>query len=183
MKRKKSKILVGTLIASMVVTSAPVMAAAPSNLVLEEETEEELGTLSQDPEEESVLEEEQELEEESTNTVLEDETNSGAQGAPAALSADELEAAKILELDFENSQLTDNTGTVTPTFVETNGTPEFVEGHEERTTGIQLNGGAIDLGAGTELQSQDLTISFWAKAPEGGYNGEQILFWCKDQAN
>ena len=184
MKRKKSKILVGTLIASMVVTSAPVMAAAPSNLVLEEETEEELGTLSQDPEEESaLLEEEQELKEESTNTVLEDETNSGAQGVPAALSADELEAAKILELDFENSQLTDNTGTVTPTFVETNGTPEFVEGHEEGTTGIQLNGGAIDLGAGTELQSQDLTISFWAKAPEGGYNGEQILFWCKDQAN
>lgn len=131
----------GTLIASMVVTSAPVMAAAPSNLVLEEETEEELGTLSQDPEEESaLLEEEQELEEESTNTVLEDETNSGAQGAPAALSADELEAAKILELDFENSQLTDNTGTVTPTFVETNGTPEFVEGHEEGTTGLQLNG-------------------------------------------
>ena len=169
------------------------MAAAPETGTALEETDdsESLSELEGQSAQDSELIEEQgesELQEETEENTLEEEekeTSPESQNleSPSVQSAEEdLETAKVLDMDFEDSQLTDQSGTVTPEFVDGKGEPEFVEGHEEGTTGLELNGAKIDLGSSQELQPEDLTVSFWAKAPEGGYQGEQIVFWCKDPA-
>lgn len=91
-----------------------------------------------------------------------------------------MESHKILNMNFDNEDISDSTGTAQPTLV--SGTPNFAEGHNGEGKAIEFNNAKINLGSSTTLQPEDLTVSFWAKAPEGGYKGEQILFWCKPQA-
>lgn len=57
-----------------------------------------------------------------------------------------------------------------------------MEGHDGTGKALELNGAKVNLGNSADLQPKDLTVSFWAKAPEGGYKGEQILLWCKEPA-
>ena len=92
-----------------------------------------------------------------------------------------LEESKVLEMTFEDGDLTDGTGKHTP--VLESGTVDYTEGYDGSGKALSVNNAKISLGNSVDLQPSDLTVSFWAKAPEGGYSGEQILLWCKDQAS
>ena len=95
---------------------------------------------------------------------------------------DSLEAGKILDMEFEGDTA-NNAGDKEISPAVESGTPEYVTGHDETGQAIELNGAKISLGNSEKLQPKDLTLSFWVKAPEGGYQGEQILLWCKEQSS
>ena len=90
------------------------------------------------------------------------------------------EKEKVLDMNFDDNDLTDTAGTVTAGAEL--GTPNYVEGHDGKGKAIELNGSILNLGTSDKLQPDDLTLSFWVKAPKGGYSGEVSYFWFKNES-
>lgn len=89
------------------------------------------------------------------------------------------ETTKVLDMDFDDGTLKDTAGTVTEAKAEL-AEPVYTEGHDGTGKALDLNGSILNLGNSGKLQPADMTLSFWAKAPEGGYgDGEVTFFWFK----
>lgn len=88
----------------------------------------------------------------------------------------------VLDLSFEQS-VADASALAHPTALKGTLTHAYVDGVEEGTHALQLQGGTyLDLGTSTALQPQDLTLSVWVK-PTSGWTGEQVLTWSKSTWN
>ncbi|MDQ6417881.1 glycoside hydrolase family 127 protein [Paenibacillus sp. LHD-117] len=91
------------------------------------------------------------------------------------LQAADLEAAKELDLRFEDSIADSSANGIQGTL---NGTATYIEGKVGKA--LQLNGtnNYIDLGTSSVLQPENLTVSFWIK-PDESLSGEHMLMWNK----
>ena len=83
----------------------------------------------------------------------------------------------VLDLEFENS-LEDssgkgNNGTLS------SGEAEYVDGVVGK--GLKMNGSSyVNLGNSTDLQPENLTLSFWIR-PDSDMKGEELLSWNKNE--
>lgn len=104
-----------------------------------------------------------------------------ASAAPTGLSA------PVLDLRFEGG-VTDSSALAHPVTVKghngsTTVNTQYVPGVKTGTQALQLGGNTyLDLGPSTELQPQNLTLSFWIK-PTGAISGEQLITWNKRAYN
>lgn len=80
-----------------------------------------------------------------------------------------------LGMSFEDD-LSDVTGNYTPTSV---GTAEYIDGVNGGKAINFTGSNYLELGTGTSIQSEDMTLSFWLKAPDTGLSGEQMITWFK----
>jgi hypothetical protein len=86
---------------------------------------------------------------------------------------------EVLDLGFDTSDLTDSTGKHTPTMI---GTASYVAGADGGSgKALDLNGtsSAVTLGTNSDLQPQDLTVSYWFKPDADMGTGEQVFAWSK----
>lgn len=95
----------------------------------------------------------------------------------AAVAAD---SNKVLDLNFNQSDL-DDSSNVKNTIQKTKGTITYEDG-VGGTKGANFTNAAASLGVSQELQSKDLTLSFWYN-PNAKISSEQILMWAKGQYN
>jgi DUF1680 family protein len=80
-----------------------------------------------------------------------------------------------LQLGFEDN-LTDAAGKYTPEGV---GTIKYVSGVNGKKA-IEFDGDSyVNIGNNSAVLSEDMTLSFWIKAPQGGFVGEQMITWFK----
>ena len=83
----------------------------------------------------------------------------------------------VLDLEFENS-LEDssgkgNNGTLS------SGEAEYVDGVVGK--GLKMNGSSyVNLGNSTDLQPENLTLSFWIR-PDSDMKGEELISWNKNE--
>lgn len=85
-----------------------------------------------------------------------------------------------LRLNFDNETCEDSSSNqVAVTKV---GNIRYETGHDGTGKALTLNEAGADylsFGKNTAVQPENLTFSAWVKAPDGGFNGEQILMWSK----
>lgn len=110
-----------------------------------------------------------------TTAVVADELVTGESGQ-AAVTTD---AAKVLDLNFNNSDLTD-TSAAANKVAKTKGDVTYVDGVSGK--GANFANAAASLGTSDKLQPKNLTLSFWYK-PNAAISTEQILMWTKGQYN
>ena len=87
----------------------------------------------------------------------------------------------VLDLSFEGT-LADGSTLQHPVTASEESKLTFVDGVEEGTQAVELQGAHLNLGTSVELQPQDLTLSFWLK-PTQTMTGEQIITWNKNEYN
>lgn len=94
-----------------------------------------------------------------------------------------LEDARQLWMHFDNEDCNDYSDN--PIAIQTVGTMSYETGHAGTGKALTLNSAGkdyVNLGKAVSLQSKQVTVSAWIKAPENGFIGEQILLWCKPSA-
>ncbi|MET4223090.1 beta-L-arabinofuranosidase domain-containing protein [Oerskovia enterophila] len=107
--------------------------------------------------------------------------------APVAAAADGGLPAPVLDLRFEGD-LADASSAAHPVTVKghagsTTTNLGWVPGVAEGSQAVELGGSTfLDLGASTDLQPEDLTLSFWLR-PTGKMTGEQVVSWNKGAYN
>lgn len=99
--------------------------------------------------------------------------------AAAAESGTETLQNQVLNLKFEDN-LNDSSGKGNNGTISL-GDAEYVEGISGKA--LKLNGDKyVNLGTSTDLQPENLTLSFWLK-PNSTMSGEQIITWNKNEYN
>lgn len=107
--------------------------------------------------------------------------------APVATAADAGLGTPVLDLRFEGD-VVDGSPSAHPVTVRghagsTTTNIGYVAGVAEGAQALELGGNTyLDLGSSTDLQPEDLTLSFWLR-PSGKVTGEQVVSWNKGAYN